>query len=97
MSEMENEKINRSSKARDRNTDKSSRKYAPLIHYVAAIVVGWMAKTYYAGRSVLDLAEDAVGLVDNSIDWVGDIVSNFGGLAVIGSFVLIVFNIYEIL
>ena len=74
---------------KQRKDDKGLRRTIPLLHYLAAFALGWHLKGLFPDTSRV------IDLVGDGWDWMLDSVQGLGGLIVIGSFISIVYNIYE--
>jgi hypothetical protein len=74
---------------RQRKTDKGIRRGIPFLHYIAAFALGWHLKGWFPDTNRI------IDLVGDGWDWMLSSVQGLGGLIVIGSFISIVYNIYE--
>jgi len=75
--------------SRDRKGDKGIRKKIPLLHYLAAFALGWHLKGFFPDASRL------VDLLGDGWDWFLGSIQGLGGLMIIGSFLTIIWNLYE--
>jgi len=79
----------RDRRSRDRAADKPPRKLQPFLHYLAAFALGWHLKGFFPDASRL------IDLIGDGWDWFLGSIQGLGGLMIIGSFLTIVFNLYE--
>jgi len=73
---------------RNRATDRGPRRYAIVIHIVSGLMTGWMAKTYFPEHTALEVLGKAWNFIFTTI-------AGLGGVAVITSLGLAIFNVYK--
>jgi len=74
---------------KQRKDDKGPRKHIPILHYLAAFALGWHIKGFFPDVSRL------VDLLGDGWDWFLGSVQGLGGLMIIGSFLTLIWNLYE--
>jgi hypothetical protein len=74
---------------RQRKNDTGLRKRIPLLHYLAAFVIGWHFKGWFPDTAMI------IDLIGDGWTWFIDAIQGLGGLAVITSATVVAWNIYK--
>ena len=71
-----------------RSDDLGPKKYTIVVHVISGLVVGWMIKTYFPEHTFLEV-------LGETWNWIFTAIAGMGGLAVVISLGVLIFNIYK--